>query len=259
MGSIGAIAVFIVISIVAIAVLRLKVPNGGGADNGLAFDNQEALFTVAERSFLGVLDQVMDDRYRVFGKVRLGDLVKPGKGLSNSKRTVAFNKLHQKHVDFVICTSSDLSVVGVVELDDKSHARSDRVSRDQFVDRALAAAKIPVVRIAAARGYVLADVKAKLVAGLALGMTAQTESSLQAAPAPVAQAEVPSEVVAAKTETPSVTPSMLVQNVSEVAAPLCPKCAATMVKRQAKNGPRAGEWFWACSQFPKCRCAVSIG
>lgn len=33
----------------------------------------------------------------------------------------------------------------------------------------------------------------------------------------------------------------------------CPLCGAEMVLRTAKKGPNAGEKFWGCSAFPKCR------
>jgi restriction system protein len=36
-------------------------------------------------------------------------------------------------------------------------------------------------------------------------------------------------------------------------APVCPKCGNEMVKRLAKKGEKAGEQFWGCSEFPKCR------
>lgn len=35
--------------------------------------------------------------------------------------------------------------------------------------------------------------------------------------------------------------------------PTCPVCKGAMVLRQAKQGSRAGESFWGCRQFPKCR------
>jgi hypothetical protein len=38
----------------------------------------------------------------------------------------------------------------------------------------------------------------------------------------------------------------------------CPKCGAPMVKRQAKKGQNAGNEFWGCSSFPKCRSVCSI-
>ena len=39
------------------------------------FQSKVDLFTPAERSFLGVLEQVLGDQYRVMGKVRLCDVI----------------------------------------------------------------------------------------------------------------------------------------------------------------------------------------
>ena len=36
-------------------------------------------------------------------------------------------------------------------------------------------------------------------------------------------------------------------------APSCPQCGAHMVLRSAKRGTNAGQQFWGCSTFPKCR------
>ena len=38
----------------------------------------------------------------------------------------------------------------------------------------------------------------------------------------------------------------------------CPKCGSTMIKRSAKKGANAGNEFWGCSTYPKCRGTVSI-
>jgi len=34
---------------------------------------------------------------------------------------------------------------------------------------------------------------------------------------------------------------------------ICPRCGSKMVLRTAKRGPSAGEKFWGCSAFPRCR------
>jgi hypothetical protein len=39
------------------------------SDGSYKYRQQGPLFTAAERSFLGVLDQAVSDNYRVFGKV----------------------------------------------------------------------------------------------------------------------------------------------------------------------------------------------
>lgn len=235
------IVAVVIIVLALLAALKAKQPSN---DKGLAFESRDTLFTPAERSFLGVLEQSLDSRYRVFGKVRLGDIVKPAKGLSNSKRTTALNKINQKHVDFVICSATDLSVIGVVELDDQSHGREDRAGRDEFVDQALAGAKIPVARFSAKKGYQIQEVRAKLAESL------NVESVTTATPTIQETVQQPPSEPATEAAPSSIQP--------EEVPPVCPKCASTMVKRQAKNGPHAGKFFWACSTYPKCRQVVAI-
>jgi restriction system protein len=41
-------------------------------------------------------------------------------------------------------------------------------------------------------------------------------------------------------------------------SPSCPKCGSQMVKRVAKQGKLAGNTFWGCSTYPKCRGIVAI-
>lgn len=41
--------------------------------------------------------------------------------------------------------------------------------------------------------------------------------------------------------------------------PRCPKCAKDMVKRVASKGANAGNHFWGCSTYPKCRSVIAIG
>jgi len=38
----------------------------------------------------------------------------------------------------------------------------------------------------------------------------------------------------------------------------CPKCGSNLLLRKAKKGPHAGEQFWGCSSFPKCRFVKNI-
>ena len=36
-------------------------------------------------------------------------------------------------------------------------------------------------------------------------------------------------------------------------APFCPRCNVEMVPRTARRGPRAGEDFWGCRNYPSCK------
>jgi hypothetical protein len=129
-----------------------------------AYDRIERLFSPAERSFLGVLEQILGTRYRIFGKVRLADIIQTPKGLSNSARAGAFNRICARHVDFAVCDPRTFEIIGIIELDDSSHERQSRRSRDRFVDEALTAAGVPFVRIAAQRGYTPAEIREKISA-----------------------------------------------------------------------------------------------
>ncbi len=116
------------------------------------------LFTEAESRFLRALEQAAPE-YRVFGKVRVADVIRVQKGLSNSARTSALNRITSKHVDFVLCRPHDLSVVCAVELDDKTHERKDRRARDVFLENALAAAEVPLVRVKTVKSYDVAELR----------------------------------------------------------------------------------------------------
>jgi restriction system protein len=39
---------------------------------------------------------------------------------------------------------------------------------------------------------------------------------------------------------------------------LCPKCESEMVLRTASKGPNAGQQFWGCSAYPKCRFTMQL-
>jgi very-short-patch-repair endonuclease len=55
-------------------------------------------------------------------------------------------------------------VIGVIELDDSSHKSLSGQRRDQFKDKALVAAGVPIVRVQAQRGYSPAEVREQVSA-----------------------------------------------------------------------------------------------
>jgi restriction system protein len=44
---------------------------------------------------------------------------------------------------------------------------------------------------------------------------------------------------------------------SPIAIPSCPQCGASMVRRTARKGANAGNDFWGCSTYPRCRGVVN--
>ncbi len=141
------------------------------------YQSRSRLFTAAERSFLGVLDQACGERYRVFGKVRVADILRTVKGLSNSDRQSAFNRISGKHVDFVLCDPKTLEFKAVVELNDSSHKRSKRAERDAFLRDAFEQAGLPYIEVPAQRSYTVETVRSHL-----RELEVQPEADLKAGP-----------------------------------------------------------------------------
>jgi len=126
------------------------------------YEPYDSLLSPAERSFFGVLQQAVGSSHTPLAKVRLADILRVQRGLSAQSRIAAFNRVSSKHADFVLCASDTFRVIGVVELDDKSHRGEARQRRDEFLDDALSAAGVPVLHVLAQRSYSIADIRGRL-------------------------------------------------------------------------------------------------
>jgi hypothetical protein len=110
----------------------------------------QSLLTAPEAAFYRALMTAAGRRYIVCPKVRLADLCQ---GLDRWADTAAFNQVSSKHVDFVLCDSTTFRPVLAVELDDRSHLRTDRRGRDALVDRVFRTMGLGVYRQWVRRSY----------------------------------------------------------------------------------------------------------
>jgi ssDNA-binding Zn-finger/Zn-ribbon topoisomerase 1 len=182
------------------------------------------LFTVAERSFYGVLSLACADKAIVFGKVRIADILEPEAKLNKSQWQTAFNKISRKHFDYVVCEPNDLSILAVIELDDQSHNSKKQKERDALVEGACLKASLVLHRFKASNNYSVANIQQQVFPELAVS----NASPDQAIEKPSIQ----------------VTPSP---------EDTCPRCSSTLVTRTATKGSNKGNSFIACSAYPKCR------
>jgi hypothetical protein len=155
------VIVFVLLALLSVgAILLRRLGRRSGAQRVEAsYEALPALLTPAERSFFGVLRQALASDYQIFAKVRLADIVQPVRNSSRSGWQSAFNRIAGKHVDFVLCDSADLGIVGVIELDDSTHGTFERGVRDMLVDSALADARIPILRVPARQSYSPAELR----------------------------------------------------------------------------------------------------
>lgn len=150
------------VAALAIAIAKKTAPNGSGKADPSVYVARTAVFTPAERSFLGVMDGVLPDGVSWLGKVRLGDVFVTRKGLSPSQRSSAWNRINQKHVDFLLVRVSDFAPLAGIELDDSSHDADDRKARDAFVDEVFRSANLPLLHVPAQSAYNPAELRKQI-------------------------------------------------------------------------------------------------
>jgi hypothetical protein len=203
------------------AILRLFGNRLGGTQTGTAdqlpYRLRDDFLSPAELSFYRVLQLALKDQAVISTKVNLADIFFVARPNENQSYR---NKIDRKHVDFLLCDPATMKPRCGIELDDSSHARRDRQDRDQFVDQVFDVAGLPLVRFPARSGYDPNTIAAELARHLG------------------AQADVATRVAAV------LPPS---------GPPICPKCDVPMVQRTASKGRNAGQQFWGCPNFPKCR------
>jgi hypothetical protein len=189
---------------------------------------RDHFLTPAELSFFQVLQTIVRNRAVVCAKVALGDVFWVKRDDPSHFR-IYTNKIDRKHVDFLLCHPATMQPLVGVELDDRSHLRTDRQARDAFVDEVFKAAGLPLLHVPVKRGYDTTE----LAAQLAPYLSAASELS-----------KPPAE--------PVKLPEAAVHSPSNE-APRCPKCGSPMILRTAKSGANAGSHFWGCSNYPNCR------
>lgn len=152
----------VVVALIALAILAILKAKLRGSGKAGVYYLRKSLFTPAERSFLGVLEANLPSGVRLFGKVRLEDILGVKAGLEPGERQAARNRINRKHVDFLLVRVSDLAPLAGIELDDSSHEAEDRQQRDRFVDSAFASAGLPLLHVPVQKSYNPAEVKAKV-------------------------------------------------------------------------------------------------
>ena len=113
----------------------------------LPFRLEPVLFSDKEHAFLSVLEQSLAPDYRVFGKVRLSDVLSFQGRVDRQTRERALGRIGDRKLDFVICTSGGLSIAGAVEL-----VGSGRKG-DKMLAKICDTVALPLIRLQAADSY----------------------------------------------------------------------------------------------------------
>ncbi len=129
------------------------------------YQQKEFLVTYVENDFFKVLVKAVGNKYYVFPQIHLSSIV-DHKVPNGQSWQGALSKIQRKSVDYVLCEKEQLRAVLAIELDDKTHNRADRVARDEFVERVLGEAKVPLVIFRNYKTLSATDVEQKIVEAL---------------------------------------------------------------------------------------------
>ena len=110
-----------------------------------------SLLTSHELSFYSHLRVFAEDyNYNVLSKIRLADIVNVNDEIYDRHDKdwwSHFGKIKSKHIDFALANKETLAIQLLIELDDSTHYRNDRIQRDEFVDSVCIEAGIPIIHI----------------------------------------------------------------------------------------------------------------
>jgi len=117
-----------------------------------SYFKKHSLLTPAEKRFHEVLEKIaLENNYIIQSKVRLEALV--GVHFYTENWWGLRNRIKSREMDFVLCEKQEFNAILVIELDDSSHQRWDRMERDENIDRILDQAGLPILHIKTSSSY----------------------------------------------------------------------------------------------------------
>lgn len=151
-------SIFIFVSVIAVGVACAYFLNKVSRSQTsttipLPVIRKDTLLTTNETNFFAALQLVVKQDVAIFAQVRIADIILVKRGTPRPLRRATFNRISQKHIDFLLCERSSTKILAAIEVDDRSHERIDRQKRDDLVNRVFEIAGIPLIRYPAAMAY----------------------------------------------------------------------------------------------------------
>ena len=146
----------IVFIVIIFFVIAAKYFSSSEKESKLPYLKKKYFLTITERKFFEILREALANKYYVFPQINLNNLISVKKG--EKDRIKYFNKINRKSIDFVIVEKNYLSPLLAIELDDSSHNLEKRMKRDDFVEKALKDAEIPLLRLKAKQSYNISEI-----------------------------------------------------------------------------------------------------
>lgn len=202
----------------------------------LLIQRRSRLFGAAERNFFECLYKALQDDYYIFAKVRVLDVAQPSPATNLLHKRAFELRYRDEHLDFVLCKKNDMSIFGVVELENfEQRGRAvNSKTREKAIAELCTEANFRLFYFDVRQDYKDMDIR-RLITGRArsdsseLSGTHQSQLTLDGAS---------------------------VSDFSKIRS--CPKCNSEVVTKVAIKGERIGEKFLMCRKYPYCDYKVSV-
>lgn len=121
----------------------------GMIDMGVVLRNEKYLTTETEWNYLNKLEAWFGQHCRIFCQVSPGRFLKfpEQETFSTEERARFFTQFNAMSVDYVLVSRNTNQIVCVIELDDSSHGREDRIARDKRLEQMFEMAGVPLLRV----------------------------------------------------------------------------------------------------------------
>lgn len=206
----------------------------------LPVQRRSRLMSPAEKNFFECLVDSLSADYFIFAKIAMLDVIEASPLATKSTNRLIYKQLHGLCFDFILCKKHDLSIFGVVELEnfDSNKSNKDRALREKLISQVCESAHLRLFYFDVRQDYHGVDIE-RLVTGKS------------------------SKVVSVGKGSVSKQHSQFTVDNSSYAAfareRSCPQCNGEVVTKVAVKGKRIGEKFLMCRKYPYCdyRAAMS--
>ena len=145
------IVVFIGIAYIFKGIGKIKQAEDSNENNSQIKKSQYKYYaksyvmTSRENECFKILNEIFSSKWFVVPQVHLSALL--DYRVKGQNWNAAFRHINGKSVDFVLIGKESYKVICVIELDDSTHSKPDRIERDVEIERMFKEAKIPLARI----------------------------------------------------------------------------------------------------------------
>ena len=225
----------ITLLMLALAYIYVRRPNS----NDLPIQLRSQLLSPAQKNFFEYLVDSLSDDFFIFAKVAISDVVETSAIHSKGTSQLIYNRLNNRCFDFILCKKHDLSIFGIVELEnfDANKSDNDKAIREKLITDVCKSAHLRLFYFDLRQDYRGVDIRR-----LVTGKSSKTgDNGLASVTAQPTQFTIDDSSYAAFARGRS-----------------CPQCNGEVVTKVAVKGKRIGEKILMCRKYPYCDYRASI-